>query len=256
MKSMVIAAPNGARRGKHSHPNLPLTIDEIAAEAAACQHAGAAVLHLHVRDTNGVHSLDAGLYRAATVAIAESAPGMLVQITTESAGLFELSAQIACVEAVRPEAVSVAWREFAPEENTTARRFYSWAKAEGIHVQHILYSVEDILRFRDYGLRDTSVLLVLGQYRGIEAQEAELPTYLSALGKVRDWCVCAFGRAEHAVVSAAIAHGGHARVGFENNLWLKDGKLANGTHELVAQIQADVMDSSEVRKLWELKTDG
>jgi len=252
MKPMVIAAPNGARRGKAEHANLPVSIAEIAAEAALCQHAGAAVLHLHVRDTNGLHSLDAGLYRAATEAIDEAAPGMLVQITTEAAGVFGLEAQIACVEAVRPKAVSVAWREFAPEENADARRFYDWAAGEGIHVQHILYSPEDIARFRAYGLEDQSVLLVLGKYAGVEARADELPAYLKALGEVHDWCVCAFGKAEHAVVSAAIAAGGHARVGFENNLWRQDGSLAAGTHELVAQIKDDVMSADEARTLWRI----
>ena len=256
MKPMIIAAPNGARRGKQDHPNLPITIAEIAAEAAACQRAGAAVLHLHVRDSNGAHSLDAGLYRAATEAIAEAAPGMLVQITTEAAGRFELDTQIACVEAVRPEAVSVAWREFAPEENPAARRFYSWAGEAGIHVQHILYSVEDIARFNAYGLKDASVLLVLGQYAGIEARVAELPAYLAALGPVHDWCLCAFGRAEHAVVCAGIVAGGHARVGFENNLWLKDGALASGTHALVAQIETEVMSTAEARQFWGITANG
>jgi len=250
---MVIAAPNGARRGKAEHPNLPVTVAEIAAEAAACQRAGASVLHLHVRDKNGVHSLDAGLYRAATEAIAETAPGMAVQITTEAAGLFGLETQIACVEGILPRAVSVAWREFTPEENSAARRFYSWAADAGIHVQHILYSVEDIARFRAYGLEDQSVLLVLGTYQGKAARVEDLPAYLGALGPVRDWCVCAFGKAEHAVVSAAIAAGGHARVGFENNLWLKDGTLAAGTHELVAQIETDKMTAEDVCRIWELK---
>ncbi len=252
MKPMVIAAPNGARRGKAEHANLPMNLEEIAAEAALCQNAGAAVLHLHVRDTNGAHSLDAGLYRAATLAIDEAAPGMLVQITTESAGVFELPAQIACVEAVLPKAVSVAWREFSPEENAEARRFYDWAADEGIHVQHILYSPEDIARFRAFGLKNQSVLLVLGRYAGAEARVDELPTYLNALGEVHDWCVCAFGKAEHAVVSAAIAAGGHARVGFENNLWRRDGTLAAGTHELVAQIESDVLSADEARALWRI----
>ena len=252
MKPMVIAAPNGARRGKAAHANLPVNIAEIAAEAALCQLAGAAVLHLHVRDTNGLHSLDAGLYRAATLAIDEAAPGMLVQITTEAAGVFDLPVQIACVEAVRPEAVSVAWREFAPEENASARRFYDWASGEGIHVQHILYSPEDIARFTAYGLKGQSVLLVLGKYGGAEARADELPAYLNALGDVRDWCVCAFGKAEHAVASAAIAAGGHARVGFENNLWRQDGTLAIGTHELVAQIETDVLSADEARTLWRI----
>ncbi len=250
---MVIAAPNGARRGKVDHAALPISIAEIATEAALCQQAGAAVLHLHVRDSNGAHSLDAGLYRAATQAITEAAPGMLVQITTEAAGVFGLKAQIACVEAVRPEAVSVAWREFTPEGNPTARRFYDWAASEGIHVQHILYSVEDIARFNAFGMQGQSVLLVLGEYAGAEARADELPAYLEALGDVRDWAVCAFGRAEHAVVNAAMAAGGHARVGFENNLWLADGRLAAGTHELVAQIKNDVLSAADVCALWRLE---
>ncbi len=249
---MIIAAPNGARRGKKDHPNLPVTVPEIATQAALCQQAGAAVLHLHVRDGNGAHSLDAGLYRAANTAIAGAAPGMLVQITTEAAGIFGLEAQIACVEAVRPEAVSVAWREFAPEENPAARRFYDWAQDEGIHVQHILYSPKEIARFNAYGLQHQSVLLVLGQYGSAEARPGDLPAYLGALGEVRDWTVCAFGPKEHAVAMAAIKAGGHARVGFENNLWRRDGKLAAGTHELVAQMEMNVMGAQDVRRLWGL----
>ena len=99
MKPMVIAAPNGARRGKADHAALPVSIAEIAAEAALCQKAGAAVLHLHVRDTNGAHSLDAGLYRAATQAVAETAPEMLVQITTEGRGCLGLTRKL---PALRP----------------------------------------------------------------------------------------------------------------------------------------------------------
>jgi len=119
-------------------------------------------------------------------------------------------------------------------------------------VQHILYSPEDIARFTAFGFKDQSVLLVLGKYAGVEARVDELPAYLDALGEVHDWCVCAFGKAEHAVVSAAIAAGGHARVGFENNLCRQDGTLAAGTHELVAQIKSDVMSADEAHAFWRI----
>ena len=252
MKPMVIAAPNGARRGKSDHPNLPLTVGEIAAEAVACQQAGASVFHLHVRSNSGEHSLDPGRYLAAIEAISDAAEDMVVQITTESAGMFDLATQIACVKAVRPESVSVAWREFSPESSHDARQFYGWASDEGLHVQHIHYSPEDITRFRAFGMRAQSVLLVLGEYQGEAAQVADLPAYLAAMGGVRDWCVCAFGRNEHAVVTAAMEAGGHARVGFENNLWLQDGSIAKNTAALVAQIKQEKANANEVRKLWHL----
>jgi 3-keto-5-aminohexanoate cleavage enzyme len=55
---VVIVAPTGARRSKADHAGLPITPDEIAAEAARCCAAGATVLHLHVRDEDGAHTLD------------------------------------------------------------------------------------------------------------------------------------------------------------------------------------------------------
>ena len=49
------------------------------------------------------------------------------------------------------------------------------------------------------------------------------------------WAMCAFGAAEHACAMTAAALGGHVRVGFENNLRLKDGALAPDNAALVAQ---------------------
>jgi uncharacterized protein (DUF849 family) len=62
---LVMVAPNGARRTKADHPHLPLTPAVIAREAELCAAAGATVLHVHVRDQDGRHSLDPTLYRAA-----------------------------------------------------------------------------------------------------------------------------------------------------------------------------------------------
>ena len=256
MAHMVIAAPNGARRGKADHPGLPVTVSEIARESCRCLKGGAAVLHLHVRTDEGTHSLDPGRYREAITRIGDVAPGLIVQITTEAAGMFGLEEQIACVKAVRPESVSVAWREFCPEENQSARRFYDWAASVGIHVQHILYDPDDVRRFKNFGLKNASVLLVLGNHSGQAGAPDMLENYLAALGDVRDWCVCAFGRAEHEVVAAALEAGGHVRVGFENDLRRSDGSLAAGTYELVEQIKGEKMKPADVRVMWKLAANG
>ncbi len=114
---MIMVAPNGARRGKADHPALPLTAAELAADAKACALAGAAAIHLHVRDAAGGHALDPGLYRAATAAVrAAAGPDLVVQITTEAVGRFSPAEQMACVRALTPEAVSIALRELVPDE--------------------------------------------------------------------------------------------------------------------------------------------
>ncbi len=94
----ITVAPTGARRQTFDHPNLPLTADDIASTAHACFLAGAHRLHLHVREADGSHSLDASRYRVAIVAVSDAAPSMLIQITTESAGRYSVADQLACLK--------------------------------------------------------------------------------------------------------------------------------------------------------------
>lgn len=117
-KPFVIAvAPNGARRGKINHPRLPIAIAEIAAEAARCREMGAAMLHLHVRDSSGRHTLDADLYAEAIAAVRRAAGAdLIVQITTEAVGVYSPQEQMAVVDALAPEAFSAALRELLPDE--------------------------------------------------------------------------------------------------------------------------------------------
>lgn len=77
----LMVAPNGARRGKADHPDLPITDAEMIATARACQQAGADGIHLHIRDAAGRHLLDAGRYRALLAALEEAVPGMYLQVT-------------------------------------------------------------------------------------------------------------------------------------------------------------------------------
>ena len=69
---ILTVAPNGASKTKADHPALPMTSEEIAACAAACAEAGAAMIHLHVRDRQGGHTLDVGTYRAAIKAVRQA----------------------------------------------------------------------------------------------------------------------------------------------------------------------------------------
>ena len=58
----LMVAPNGARKVKKDHPEVPLTIQETVEVAKNCFKAGAGAIHLHVRNEIGEHVLDAGLY--------------------------------------------------------------------------------------------------------------------------------------------------------------------------------------------------
>ncbi len=240
-------APNGARRGKADHPALPITARELAREAAACADAGAAYVHLHVRDDRGEHILEADAYREAIAAIRrERGPDELaIQVTTEAGGRYEPPQQMALVRELVPDAVSLSIRELVPSASAEpdAAAFFAWAHGEGIAAQYILYSPEEVLGFEDLLARGVIpdenywVLFVLGRYGEGDAAPAELLPFLEARKTDYPWSVCAFGARECACALAAAALGGHARVGFENNLLTPRGARAADNAELVAAVR-------------------
>jgi uncharacterized protein (DUF849 family) len=245
---VVAVAPNGARRTKADHPRLPLTPAEIAREAELCAAAGASVLHLHVRDEDGRHSLDPNHYGPAIEAVRRPlGERMVIQITTEAVGRYGPGEQMATVREVHPEAVSLGLRELIPDDQAidAAAAFLAWLQAEHIAPQYILYSPEEVVRFHD--LRGRGVipqrrpfaLFVLGGYgESPYAQPQDVLSFLAAHDADCPWAACAFGRREGACVLTAAGLGGHVRVGFENNLRLADGRLAASNAELVAQVTA------------------
>ncbi|HYD64127.1 3-keto-5-aminohexanoate cleavage protein [Azospirillum sp.] len=245
---IITVAPNGARRGKADHPAIPLTPDEIGREAARCRDAGAAMIHLHVRDAAGRHTLDPDAYRAAIAAVRrEAGPDLLIQATTEAVGIYTAEQQMAAMRALRPEAFSAAVRELVPDAGaeSAAAGFLAEQAHAGTLVQHILYDDADVARFDDLMRRgvipetNAGVLFVLGRYTaGQQSDPRDLLPFLNAWTRPLPWAVCAFGRREAACMAAAAALGGHVRVGFENNMDLPDGTRAPDNAALVSAVAA------------------
>ena len=221
-----------------------MTAQEIADCAESVLDAGASIIHVHVRDDRGGHTLDVGCYRAAIAAIRERVgERLIIQVTTEASGIYEAEQQMAMVRELRPEAVSVALREICPDEDSElpAAGFYAWLSDEKIVVQHILYSSQDVARFEALRARGAIpgekpfVLFVLGRYADGQAGDASaLAEFVAKTADDTIWTVCCFGRSEHEAMKKAAAGGGHARVGFENNLEMADGSLAPDNASLVA----------------------
>lgn len=264
----IAVAPNGGRRTKADHPAIPLTASELAETAASCLDAGAAMIHVHVRDREGGHLLDADAYREAITSIRSKVGDRLViQITSEALGIYSPAEQIAVVRQVKPEAVSLALRELVPDAagEMDFADLLLWMKRENVFPQIILYDPEEAMRLADMQRRgmipwtDVPVLFVLGRYtKGQTSQPRDLLPFLTPdRPRFAHWSVCAFGRHEAACVTAAALLGGHVRVGFENNLHLPVGKTAGSNADLVAVVaQAlsglghDLQDGRGLRKAY------
>lgn len=266
-KAILIVAPNGARRGKADHQNLPISATEVAAEAVQCQEAGATMIHAHARKADGSHSLEIAdnqhYYDVIKEAVGDK---LVVQLTTEAVGIYALEQQIAMIKAVQPEAVSLAIREFipAPAQLEPAREFFHWVAERGIVAQYILYNAAEVALYhqlKEQGVIPANrhhLLFVLGRYnKGQYSEPGELFPFIVEHKDNTPWAVCAFGRDEHRCASAALALEGDVRVGFENNLYDISGHLAEDNAVLIRQVAdtaksmgRDIMSAAEFRALF------
>ena len=243
---LITVAPNGAYKQRPDHPALPITSSELGQTAKLCLDAGAAMIHMHIRDAQGRHSLDVQGYRDAQQAVkAAVGDDMIIQVTSEAARVYKAPEQIAMVTALQPEAVSVGLREVDQPEIGDAglAQFFGWLAKERVMTQVIVYDVADLQRWQALRAQGVipdapwSLLFVLGRYSvGQTSEPRDLLPFVMAHTGSEPWSMCAFGAGEHACATTAAALGGHVRVGFENNLLLNNGQVAPDNAALVRQV--------------------
>ena len=166
----LMVAPNGARLQKTDHPKLPITIEETMSCALECFEEGADGLHLHIRDSNGQHFLDAGVYREALAEFTEKVPDLQVQITTEANGNYDTDVQQDVALNSGANMVSVSVREMMRDGAEAFQRFNLECADRRIAVQHILYDVDDCASLKTnlpktlFDTPDLQLIFVLGRY--------------------------------------------------------------------------------------------
>lgn len=245
---LICVAPTGPRRDKGDHRGLPLTAREIGHAAGACRGAGASMIHLHVRDETGAHSLSPQLYRAALKEIRHLAgTEFIVQATCEARGIYDISQQMAAVRRLKADALSFVLDEIVPGESVAApvAETFAWQIGQGVACQFELQSPAEIARLKSLvergyiALPRPHALFVLGHEGPVRPVDmSQLDAFLAAWPKDWPWSVCVYGREELAVAERAILLGGHVRVGFEYNLLDADGSLLESNEARVAQIAA------------------
>src|SRR5262249_20989302 len=82
--TLITVAPTGAESAKSDVPALPCSLEELVATAKTCQAAGAAVIHVHVRDDRARPTLDLTYVRVAIEAVRE-ATDLVVQVSSGGA---------------------------------------------------------------------------------------------------------------------------------------------------------------------------
>ena len=280
-EAFITCAVTGAGDTTARSAHVPVTPDQIAASALEAARAGAAVVHIHVRDpTTGQGSRDVELYRqvvdiirAADVdAVINLTAGMggdlvlggpdsplpLDQVATDLAGAAE---RLVHVEALRPEICTLdcGTMNFAaggdyvmantPEMlRAMARRI----KDLGVRPELEVFDTGQLVMVKDLvgeGLIDDPVLvqLCMGIRYGAPDDPGTLLTLVNSLPAGTVFSAFSIGRMQLPYVAMAVLAGGNVRVGLEDNLYLGPGqKATNG--ELVERATT-ILNAMNVRVL-------
>ena len=243
--AVLTAALTGPIATKADNAALPTTPAEIAAEARAAWEAGAAVVHIHVRDEHGRPTADLEIARRTAGLIAESCEA-LVQLST-GVGLsvpFEQREQL--VEA-RPAmaTLNVCSMSFGTGEFRNppdgVRRLATRMGELGIKPELEVYDtghLDAALMLRQEGLLADPLQfsIVLGVRGGAAATPENLISMVRRLPQDAVWQVIGIGRDNLAMTAIGLAMGGNARTGMEDTLMLRRGEPAPGNRPLVERL--------------------
>lgn len=241
---IITCAPVGAEISPDQTPYLPYTPKLLGETARAVQEAGGSIVHIHCRNDDGTNTHSVARFRQAYEAVRASSD-LIVQFSTGGAiGMTPL--ERASVLELRPEMATLTCGSvnFGDEifEN-------SFPIMRGILQKMIEFDVKPELEIFDKGhlanarrLAKEGLLelpqhvdLVLGVPGGLEATVQNLCDLVDDLPPGCTWSVAGIGRQQLPLAMAAIAMGGHVRVGLEDNLYYSKGRLARN-EELVARV--------------------
>lgn len=273
-KVIVTAAVTGGIHTPSMSPYLPLTPEQIADDAVQAAEAGAAVVHIHARNPeNGMPSADQEHFRRIITSIKKRS-NVVVCITT-GGGIGQTTEQrVAAVRNFSPELASLnggslnfalfqlldQMKEFQydwepqflaatedhifPNTFKTLREFSTYFREQNTKPEFEIYDVGMInnLAFmiqRGHIDRPVYLQFVLGILGGLPATMKNLMfLYDTAKEQIGDfvWSVCAAGRFQFTLCTAALLMGGNVRVGMEDNLYVEKGVLAKSSADQVAKI--------------------
>ncbi len=283
-KLMITAAITGSITTRDKNPHLPVTPKEIADSAIECYHAGAAVCHIHVREVQtGEPSMKFELYREVFDRIREKSD-MIINLSTGAGARFlyspnrpgspwDTSAMRSAEERVehvvrlRPELCSldVGSLSFGPRVfasfQSVVEKMAALIKEAGTKPELEVFDIGH-MRIGEHLLQQGLVekpplfQLCMGIPWGIEATLENMIYMHNNLPPEAIWYAFAIGPQHFPMAAASMMHGGHARVGMEDNIYIKRGVLATSNAQMVEKVvtmaeffEREIASTKEARKI-------
>jgi uncharacterized protein (DUF849 family) len=242
--TLITVAPTGAESEKAAVPALPVTLDELVIAAKECRAAGAAVIHVHIRDADARPTLDLGRLTDTVFSLRESTD-LIIQLSTGGAVTDPYEHRLAVLDA-RPDACSLTCGTVNFGDDVFMN---PWGFIKELYAKTLEYGVVPEFELFDFGHIATlhrllgemgppagghvHCDLVMGVPGGMPGDAATLVQAVSALPAGATWSATGIGRSTVPVILAALSAGGHLRVGMEDTVTFSRGRPVASNAELV-----------------------
>jgi 3-keto-5-aminohexanoate cleavage enzyme len=248
--TLITVAPTGAESAKSDVPALPTTLEELVETAKRCEAAGAAMIHVHIRDADHRPTLDPGRLRDTVTALRENT-ALVVQLSTGGAVTDPFEHRLRVLDAA-PDSCSLTMGtvNFGDDVFMNPWPFvtelYRLTQEREVVPEFELFDLGHVFalhRLLDkFGLPYGSKVhcdLVMGVPGGMPGTTDALVAAVNGLpDAVTSWSATGVGRTTLPVALAALSKGGHLRVGMEDTLTLAKGRPVTHNAELVERAAA------------------
>ena len=272
-KLIITAAICGAEVTKEQNPAVPYTVEEIVREAKSAVDAGAAIVHLHVREDDGTPTQSRDRFQECEVAIYKVCPNVILIPSTGGAVGMSPEERLQSTDTTPiPEMATLdcGTCNFGDEifDNTmpTMRAFGKRMMERGIKPEYECFEMghlDTILTMARKGQVPGAPMqfnFVLGVPGCTPATVDNLCWLVKNIPAGSTWTSTGIGRHAFTLAAPTIVMGGNVRVGFEDNLYLEKGVLAKSNGELVDKVVRmakllgrEVATSDEARVILGLK---
>ena len=242
--TLITVAPTGAELEKPDVPALPVTLDELVTTATECRRDGASIIHVHIRDGHARPTLDIGRLTE-TVSALREATDLIVQLSTGGAVTDSFETRLAVLDA-SPDGCSLTCGTVNFGDNVFMNpwpfmcELYVRTQDLGVVPEFELFDLGHVAalhRLLDkFGAPFGGHVhcdLVMGVPGGMAGNAETLVQAVAALPAGATWSATGVGRTSLPVMFAALAAGGHLRVGLEDTITFARGRPVASNAELV-----------------------
>ncbi|WP_299207491.1 3-keto-5-aminohexanoate cleavage protein [uncultured Tateyamaria sp.] len=245
---IICVAITGSVPQKSDNPAVPITVPEQIESTHAAFEAGASICHAHVRNDDGSTTSDPDKFALLKEGVEKHCPGMIVQLST--GGRSGAGQARGGMLPLRPDmaSLSVGSNNFPTRVYDNPPDLVDWLAAEMItydvkpeieafDLSHILKAAEMHAKGQ---IKDTPyVQFVMGVKNAMPADRHVFDFYVQTVQRLfpdAPWCAAGIGANQIVLNEWAVAAGGHARTGLEDNVRLDKQTLAPSNAALVDRL--------------------